>query len=430
MIERVKKTIPNNAKWFDIIETGGESTPITFKNNKIYSILERENSGIGVRVNINGKTGFSYTNDESNISNTVQKAVSLAQYSENENFDLPLSNQVTFEPYSKKEKNFSIKEQIEYAKESISKIEKIHPSINIDLSINRSTGFTKILNSNNLNMNYKNSYYSASISTTLVSDDGTKIDAWESISSQEPVSFDHLSDKILKTIKIASTPAKLSSGKIPLLLTPRGFSSLIGIVAGGLNGASIYKGISPFVGKIGEKFFNEKFSLIDDPTIQDSPFSFPFDDEGVLSSKKDLIKNGVLNKYITNLKYAEKLKIEPTGNGSRGYASSPVASFSNILVPGGNESFENLIKSIKKGIIADRFIGLGQSNTLTGDFSANLDMGFLIENGKIIGRVKDCMISDNLFSILKGEMELSKEIFKVGSAKIPYAYFPSVNYTG
>ena len=203
----------------------------------------------------------------------------------------------------------------------------------------------------------------------------------------------------------------------------------MGIVASGLNAKAVWKGISPFADKKDTIMFNETFSLYDDPLLDGSPYSYPFDDEGVTAARKTLIDRGKIVNFVTDLKHAQKLNIPALGNGSRGYSSLPAPSFSNTSIDAGRQGVGEIIKSITRGILVDQFIGLGQSNTLTGDFSANLDLAFLIENGEITGRVKDCMIADNLFKLLEGEVIMSLEREQNGSSLMPYMLFPGINYT-
>ncbi|MCU0847584.1 MAG: TldD/PmbA family protein [Spirochaetes bacterium] len=418
------------AGWFDIIETGGRSTPVSFKNNRIHSAVEKQNSGYGVRINLAGKTGFSYTNDRDNLEETVKKAVLLSGYGDDEGFELPSRMERTFNPYDPSIESFDIKIEMEKAGEAISRIMEKFPGSNTDLGISRSTGNVRIMNSRGLDVSYKSSAYSAYIGTTHILDDGTKIDVSESLTSRKPEPFDRLADEVIKKMSLALVTRKLPGGKVPVILTPGAFSRMIGIVLSGLNARSVWKGISPFSDKIGARLFSASLNVTEDPLMSDSPYSFPFDDEGVPSRKKPLIESGVIKTFITDLKHAEKLGIEPTGNGSRDFSSLPAPSLSNVIISGPGISLADLIGGMGKGVLVEEFIGLGQSNTLTGDFSASLDLAFMVEKGEITGRVKDCMISGNLFRLLEGDIIFSRESRVTGSVTAPHVFFPSVNYTG
>jgi len=88
-----------------------------------------------------------------------------------------------------------------------------------------------------------------------------------------------------------------------------------------------------------------------------------------------------------------------------------------------------MLSSIKRGIVPHQFIGLGQSNTITGDFAAAMDLAYLVEDGRITGRVKDCMISGNIIKLLAGEIELSSDRERRGSSMLPWVLLPQVNIT-
>ncbi|MBN1495603.1 MAG: TldD/PmbA family protein [Spirochaetes bacterium] len=430
MIERITERLARRARWFDVIETRGSSTPVSFANNRLHSITDRHNSGFGVRVNVNGKTGFSYTNDESRLEETADRALALAAWGDEEDFDLPAAAPKPFEPYDTAIESFDPEREIAGIEESIAALRARFPAAMVDADVSASSGSARIINSRGLDASYRSSSYSVRLSATLILDDGTRIETGESASILAPGSHEIFREKIIRKLEAASTPASLGSGKVPVLLSPRAFARFAGIMAAGLNAKSVWKGISPFADRLGEGMFVESLTVRDDPTLADSPYSYPFDDEGIAGTGKLLVDRGTIATFINDLKYAGKLGAAPTGNGTRGYSSLPYPSFSNIIIDPGTETLESIIGSMKRGILVEQFIGLGQSNTITGDFSANLDLAYLIENGKIAGRVKDCMIADNLFKLLKSEIVMSAERERTGSVLAPSALFPALNFTG
>ena len=97
--------------------------------------------------------------------------------------------------------------------------------------------------------------------------------------------------------------------------------------------------------------------------------------------------------YIYDLQTAGIMNAKSTGNGTRSFASQPSPGNSNVIIEPGEMKFEDMIKDMKRGILVDQVLGGGQSNILAGEFSVNIDLGFLVENGEIVGRVKglyDC----------------------------------------
>jgi len=430
MIADVLNQLKGRCRWFDVIETFGTTVPVVFRNNRLHSVQEKENSGFGIRVNIGNRTGFSYTNATGGMPAAADRAVSMARYGDEELFDLPGQvPECAGRYYDEAIDSFSVDAEIGLAESAIGRILSALPGASVDVSVSRSTGGMRLVNSNGFDGSYTSSLYSAGISLTWLIDGGSKVDIWEGVSARSPVDYSALAEKIAGRAGMARLERKCPAGKMPVIFTPKASSRILGIVASGLNAKSVWKGISPFAGKKGERLFNEKFSLYDDPGLDGSPYNYPFDDEGVVAARKALIERGRIVNFVTDLKHAHKLGIPAMGNGSRGYSSLPAPSFSNTSIDPGEDEIGCIMKSIDRGILVDQFIGLGQSNTLTGDFSANLDLAFLIEKGEITGRVKDCMLADNLLRLLEGDMAMSRDREMIGSSFMPYILFPSVNYT-
>jgi PmbA protein len=429
MRKLIEKVIPKGSGWYDAVYVSGKSTPVSFKNNRLYSLSESENSGFGVRINKESRTGFSYTNELDNIEDTAKRALAMCSYGDEENFTLPDNTTVSFEPYDDEISKFNVSDEIKCAEKMIDDIKSVYPQISVDLGISSSTGAVRLINSRGVDVSYRESYYGLSVSCSYIMPDGTRIETWESRSELKPVDCSALKDVMLEKIEKALTMEKIDSGLYPVIFPPQAFGRLISFIASGFSGISVWKGVSPFAGKQGEKIFSDSFTMTDNPYLEGSPFNVPFDGEGVAVAKNFLIRNGVVETFINDLKYAERLGLPPTGNASRGYSSLPSPSFHGIAVEPGVKSFDEIISGIDRGIVAEQFIGLGQSNTITGDFSANMDLAYLVENGKIKGRVKDCMISGNINELMKGEFTLSKDVERRGSSVLPYAFFPKVSIT-
>lgn len=425
----IEKVIPEGVKWYDAVHVSGKSTPVSFKNNRLYSISESENSGFGVRVNKESRTGFSYTNEIGNAADAVKRAIAMCSYGDVENFTLPDSASASFEPYDNEIMKFNISDEISRAEKMIEDIKSVFPQISVDMGISSSTGTIRLINSRGVDVSYRESYYGLSLSCSYVMPDGTRIETWESRSELKPADCSDLKNTVIDKIEKALNVEKIDSGMYPVIFPPQAFGRLVSFIASGFNGVSVWKGVSPFAGKKGEKMFSEAFTMTDNPYMEGSPYSVPFDGEGVPAAVNFLIRNGVVEAFINDLKYSERLGLAPTGNASRGYSSLPSPSFHGIAVAPGEKSFEEIISGIDKGIVAEQFIGLGQSNTITGDFSANMDLAYIVEKGKIKGRVKDCMISGNINELMKGDFTLSKDVERRGSSLLPYAYFPAVSIT-
>ena len=202
-------------------------------------------------------------------------------------------------------------------------------------------------------------------------------------------------------------------------------------------GPSIYKKVSPWKDKIGEKIADEKLSIYDDGTVDGLSASSPFDCEGTPTQKTPIIEKGVLKNFIADKVTANRLGINPTGNGfKRGGGFSleneidgvpTTASSNNILSPG-NKHSDKILAELEEGILVDGLLGTMMGNALSGMLSGNIGLGFHVKDGKVQGRIKDAMLTVNLFnaikdSILEISSDLKNEVNWSGNCLIPWMLF-------
>jgi len=166
------------------------------------------------------------------------------------------------------------------------------------------------------------------------------------------------------------------------------------------NGKTVLQGASPIGNKRGKQVFDPKLSLWDDPTIAYRPHSRPCDDEGIPSQRTSLIEQGVVANFLYDLQTAALAGTRSTGNGSRG-GGLPTPAPSTFIIAPGQTTFEEMVSDIKEGLVIEQLMGAEQGNILGGDFSGNVLLGYKVESGKIVGRVKDTMVSGNVYQVLK-----------------------------
>ncbi|MGL5050483.1 MAG: TldD/PmbA family protein, partial [Fusobacteriaceae bacterium] len=159
------------------------------------------------------------------------------------------------------------------------------------------------------------------------------------------------------------------SGQMPVVID-NGFGGVIFHEAcgHGLEASSVAKGTSVFSGKLGQQVANSKVTAIDDGTIPNEWGTLNVDDEGRKPQKKILIEKGILKSYMVDILGGKRMKVESTGSGRRqSYAFAPTSRMTNTFIAPGEDSFEDMIKSVEKGLYA-KYMGGGSVNTATGDF--------------------------------------------------------------
>ena len=233
---------------------------------------------------------------------------------------------------------------------------------------------------------------------------------------------------LAEKLHLAKRSATVKSGRMPVIFSPTGALVLALPMLPAINGKNVYKGISPMRDKLGEKLFDEKLTVIDDPTINGKFASAAYDDEGVPHQRTPLIENGVLNSFIYDLKTAAQSGAQSTGNGSRGLFSPPGPSTTNFCIQPGNTSLKAMLAGIDEGLLVESPLGLGQGNIISGAFSNTWSLAFKIENGEIVGRVKDISIAGNIYEMLQNVAALSQEnTWIYNNFNLPYMLLDDVN---
>jgi PmbA protein len=218
---------------------------------------------------------------------------------------------------------------------------------------------------------------------------------------------------------------------MPVIFSPSGGLVLVFPLMEGTNGKNVYTGISPLKGKVGEKLFDEKINLVDDPTLDGRYGSAPYDDEGVPHRRNVLIADGVLKGFLYDLKTAALSGVESTGNGSRSLFTLPYPSPTNLILGAGKTPLQEMIAGIDEGLLVEELLGLGQGNIISGAFSNPVALAFKIEKGQIVGRVKNVSIADNVYDLLKNVSTVSQEQQWVyQNLCLPYVLLPEMNIVG
>lgn len=189
------------------------------------------------------------------------------------------------------------------------------------------------------------------------------------------------------------------TGAFPVLFDERISSSLVSHLLSAINGNAIARGSSWLLDSLHKQILPTNISLLEDPLLPRHAASKPFDAEGLPTTQKRLVENGILQTWVLDLVTARKLGLESTGNAARGMTSPPVPKVTNVRLPDGNKSRAELISDLGTGLIVTSLIG-STINPTTGDYSRGAS-GFWVENGVISRPVSEFTIAGNLKQFLK-----------------------------
>ena len=215
-----------------------------------------------------------------------------------------------------------------------------------------------------------------------------------------------------------------------VLFLPETMYVLLWRLQAAVNGQSIYQHISPLMNKMGEKIFDGRLSVINDPLNDSFPGARACDDEGVRCRKYPVIENGVLKNFYYDLYFAQKLNALPTGNGFRaGESSKPVPVLRHVSISQGDMSFSQLIQSMDRGIIIAGALGAHSGNIPNGDFSIGIAPALYVENGEITGHLKDAMAAGNIYDTLNKIAGIENTACFASGGRFPSILFDDVSIT-
>jgi len=150
--------------------------------------------------------------------------------------------------------------------------------------------------------------------------------------------------------------------------------------------------------QLGRRFGSQALNVVDDGSLPDLRGSHRYDDEGTPSRRNELIREGQLVGRLHSRETAQKMGEAPTGNArASGYRYPPIVRMTNTYIEPGEASFDDMIADIELGVYACEAYG-GQ--TMLENFSFSAGHGYMIRNGKLAERVKDVILSGNLFTTL------------------------------
>ncbi len=229
-----------------------------------------------------------------------------------------------------------------------------------------------------------------------------------------------------RTIKRLS-PKKIKSRSAPVLFDNRLSRSLLSHLAGAVNGGSIARGVSFLKTKKSEKLFADAINIIDDPHMPRGAGSRPFDGEGVVNERLNLIEKGVLTNWLMNTSHAKQLGLETNARATRGTGGAPGAGSTNLYLEAGNASPKDLMRDAKEGLLLTDMFG-PQVNSNTGDYSVGCS-GFWFEAGAIAYPVSEITIAGNLLEMYAGLVPANDLEF-LGATNAPSILIPSMTIAG
>lgn len=431
----------------EIFSLRHRSTGVGFANNILKSTSVSQNAGIGIRLIKNGRLAQASSSNPNTYLRLLEKTIDLANFGDQAEFRFadpaPVKNLNLYNPEAE---HYSIENMVEIGHEIIAKMKSYDPEVLTFCGGGAEIEDIGIVNSRGVDAKYQRSYFSFVVGGQLVEGKNIVFGYRHYIGLNPLHDYQPLLDEAISDLEIGRKSVEFKGAKSSVIFTPRALADILIAFQQGLDGGNVAKGTSPLTTKLGTLMFDPRFSLYDDPLHPEGSESNPFDDEGTACTTTPLVERGVLKNFILDRKSAGRLNLASTANGYRrkalllthGYAQGVSPYASNLIMTGGTKSLQQLLADNDGGLVVDQITGILLGNLLNGDFSGTIGLGFKVNDGKCVGRVKDVMISGNFYRLFSEQLlDLTAHRIwtgalggSVGSYFLPWGLFQEIDVAG
>lgn len=399
----IKNAQNKGAQHADAVSFFSTSTSVATRLGKLENVERSESTGFGLRVIIGKKQAIVSSTDitAETLNELASRAVNMARLAPDDKYidlaaqSLLCTNIKDLDLFDGNEPSSDeLFARAKEAEEAALAVKGITNSEGGDASYGQNN--IAVATSNGFAGEYKTSMFS--ISASVLAGSGTGMERDYDFSSTRHANDlgnaeeigKNAAEKALKRLN----PKRVKTCVVPVVFDPRVAKSLIGTVSSAVNGASVARGGTFLKNSMGKSIFKDGINIINDPHIKRGLASKPYDAEGVANKKIYLIENGILKEWLLDIRSANQLGLQTNGCATRGLASPPSPSSSNLYMENGAESPTSLISNIKSGFYVTETFGMG-INLITGDYSQGAS-GFWIENGEIAYPVSELTIAGSL----------------------------------
>ncbi|MDO9075635.1 MAG: metalloprotease PmbA [Rubrivivax sp.] len=203
----------------------------------------------------------------------------------------------------------------------------------------------------------------------------------------------------------------VATAEVPVLFESTVASGLLGAYVQATSGGSLYRKTSFLVDSLGKRVWPKHIDIVEDPHQPKGKGSAPFDDEGVRTRARQVVKGGVVQGYFLSSYSARKLGMKTTGHAG---GSQNLAMTSRLTRPG--DDLDAMLRKLHRGLFVTELMGQGV-NYVTGDYSRGA-AGFWVEGGRIVHPVHEVTIAGNLRQMFKDVAAIGADVYNSGSKSV------------
>jgi PmbA protein len=399
----------------DVSEGFGQS--VSVRRQEVETIEYNRDKGLGVSVYIGQRRGHASSSDFSPaaVRASVDAALSIARFTaEDDCAGLPEAKLLAtktmdldlFHPW-----DISVEAAIDIARRCEQAAFDVSPMVKNSEGASVSAQTSHFVSANSLGFmgGFATSRHYVSCSVIAGEGEDMQRDDWY-VSQRDPRKFPDaatVGDYAARRALSRLGARKLKTRKCPVIFEAPLATGLIGSFVHAISGGALYRKTSFLLDSLGQQLFPDFVRISERPHIRGGFASSPFDDDGVATHDREVVKNGVLQGYFLSTYSARKLGLQTTGNAGGAH---------NLLVQPGRHDLKGLLHEMGSGLLVTELLGQGV-NYVTGDYSRGA-AGYWVEKGEIAYPVEEITIAGNLREMLRGIAAIGNDIEVRGSKQV------------
>jgi len=406
-----------------------ETSTVEFKNDRLRSTQSSQRTQINVKVIKDGNVGISSTTDPSDMDGVVTRALEVAAYGSPAHAEMPDKESLnTVKIFDPDLLTLDRSEMIQFGQQMMDLIKSYNPEIVTESEIDRTIQEVAYANSRSAVYSEEHTHLMLGTSGQWTRGNDILFITHGFGQKKRALDIEQIAAQVIKYFRMAEQIVPIAVGEMPVIFTPEGLSALLLTLRLALDGKNVYQGASPLGERLGHQVTDPRFTIVDNPFVPFGDRSSAFDDEGVRRRVTPLIENGILKSFLYDLDTAGRAGAKPTGHGSNRLLT-------NLIIEPGELALDEMVRNVESGLFVHNLLGLGQGNPINGEFSANILLGYKIEKGEVVGRVKDVMLAGNAYDSIRHITAISKERewitgpYSMYSGLIPYIQVRGLSVT-
>jgi PmbA protein len=386
-----------------------EGLSVTVRMGEVESVERQRDRGLAITVYRDRKKGSASTTDfdASSVEEIVRKALSIGSFTAADEYaGLAEASLMAVDPPDL-ELYFPWDVDVDGATALALRAEDAARALDSRIAnsegatVTSGAGRRAYANSHGFVGSYPSSSHSLSCSVVAKSASSLERDYWYTV-SRRPEDLDSpesVGEESARRAVARLDARQISTRVVPVIYPPEVARGLFGHLIAAIRGTAQYRRASFLAGAKGTQVLSSLVDITEDPLIPRALGSSPFDGEGVVTKRRELVQSGVLQGYVLSSYSARRLGMPTTGNAGGVH---------NLLVRPTAGPLEELIKGCEQGFVVGELLGQGV-DIVSGDYSRGA-AGFWVERGEIVHPVNEVTIAGNLRDLLQNIRAIGSDI--------------------